>query len=232
MAQISFRKVVISLVNKEFQRQQLKDILPPVKKKNPPCLTVSRETGSGGRLVAQIVAKKLKMKFYDKQFVELIAKSTKKRKEVIESLDEKSKTMVEGIVDSLKPAKDKLSEARYFEHLCQTILSLSQKGKAVILGRGGNFIVPAKRCLRVRIIAPLKTRIKNSAQFENKSKQQAREDIKKIHTARKEFVSRYFLKDISNANYYDLVINTKHLDLEQVVSIIIKAFKQKFPQAG
>jgi cytidylate kinase len=51
-----------------------------------------------------------------------------------------------------------------------------------------------------------------------------------VHFARKDFVKRYFNKNISNANYYDLVLNTEHLSLEQAVAIIIKAFKEKFAQ--
>lgn len=225
-----FNDVLTKLTDKEFRRHEyIKASFFGKQKKFYPCITVSRETGSGGRLIATLVAKKLKMKYYDKQFVELIAKSAKKRKEVIEALDEKSRGLVEGLINSLTNSNSKLSESRYLKYLYQTILSLTEKGRCVILGRGSNFIVPAEKALNVRIIAPLKTRIENTVKFEKKTPLRARENIRKIHYARKEFVKRYFLKNISNANYYDLVINTQFISLAQAVKIVICAFKQKFP---
>jgi len=44
-----------------------------------PFITVSREAGSGGRPVAQAVAKKLGFKFYDRKIIELTAKKAKRR---------------------------------------------------------------------------------------------------------------------------------------------------------
>lgn len=234
MSSIFLKKVMNKLINKEFKRIEFAKkhfSLPQLKKKIFPCITVSRETGSGGRLVATLVAKKLRIKYYDKQFVELIARSTKKRTGVVKSLDEKNRSMIEGIISSLGSPSNKMSESYYFRHLCRTILSLAGKGKAVILGRGANFIIPAERCLSVRIIAPLKTRIESAIKFEKKSPLKAREDIRRIHYSRKEFIKRYFQKNISNANYYDLVINTKYITLDQAISLIIKAFKEKFPKA-
>src|SRR4030042_3393148 len=158
-----FSNVLTRLIDKEFKRREFdKNTLFGPHKKFDPCITVSRETGSGGRLIATLVAKKLKMKFYDKEFVELIAKSARKRKEVIETLDERSRGFVEGLINSLADSNSKLSESRYLRYLYQTILSLTEKSKAVILGRGANFIIPAEKALNVRIIAPLDVRIANT----------------------------------------------------------------------
>ncbi|OGD54156.1 hypothetical protein A3J78_00660, partial [Candidatus Beckwithbacteria bacterium RBG_13_35_6] len=200
-----FSNVLTRLIDKEFKRREFdKNTLFGPHKKFYPCITVSRETGSGGRLIATLVAKKLKMKFYDKEFVELIAKSARKRKEVIETLDERSRGFVEGLINSLADSNSKLSESRYLRYLYQTILSLTEKNQAVILGRGANFIIPAEKALNVRIIAPLEVRIANTVKYEKKLPLKAREQIWRIHNARKDFIKRYFLKNISNANYYDL----------------------------
>ncbi|MFC1711691.1 AAA family ATPase [Patescibacteria group bacterium] len=224
-----FHKVISKLIDKEFKRQEYSNqAMFNSKKSFYPCITVSRESGSGGRLIAALVAKKLKIKFYDKQFVNLISKSSKKRKEVVLSLDERSKGVVEGIIDSLTSSKNKLSASHYFKHLCQIILSLSEKNSAVILGRGSNFIIPPRRALNVRIIAPFKVRVANAIKYEKKSLNQAKKHIDHTYNERKDFVKRYFLKDISNANYYDLVINTEFTSLEQAVDIIAKAFKDRF----
>ena len=46
---------------------------------------------------------------------------------------------------------------------------------------------------------------------------------------RKEFIKKSFGKDPSNANYYDLVINTTYFNIEQATDVIVEAFKKKFP---
>lgn len=199
------------------------------KKKYFPSITISRETGSGGRLVAKQVAKKLGFKYYDKTIVEMLAKESKKRKSLISSLDEKGRSFVEDTVSALF-GKEGLSGPAYLRSLIKVILALVRKNSCVILGRGGNFILPSDIALKVRIIAPLKTRIENSVKYEGNTKQKAKEEIKRIHFNRKDFIKRYFGKDISSANYYDLVINTKDISLKQATAIIVKAFRAKSPK--
>ena len=96
------------------------------------------------------------------------------------------------------------------------------------MGRGANFIIPAQQALNIRIIAPLKVRIANTVKFEKKTPPKAKEEIKRIHHSRKEFIRRYFCKDVSNANYYDIDINTQFITLNQAVKLIITAYKKKF----
>ena len=66
-----------------------------------PYITVSREPGSGGAPIAKLVAEKLGFTLVDKQIVEEIAKSTKKRKEVIMAVDEKKRSAIDDIVHAL-----------------------------------------------------------------------------------------------------------------------------------
>jgi len=200
-------------------------------KKYHPSITVSREAGSGGRLVAKLIAKKLHFKFYDKTIVDLIVKKTKKRKDLIQSLDEQSLSFLEETLATFF-SKKKISSPSYFRGLVKVFLTLGQKGNCVILGRGANFILPSEHSLKVRIIAPLKVRIKSAMVYEGYKKQRAQNEIKKLHFNRKDFIKKYFFKDISNANYYDLVINTKNLSLEEAAETAVCAFRKKFPKFG
>lgn len=223
-----------ALIDQYFRTRELTQKILSLSKKRKkrrikPVITLSRETGSGGRPIARLVAKTLKFDYYDKKLVEMIARKTKKRKEIVESVDEKVQDYVSGFVESLLGI-DSLSRSSYFGHLCEVIISIAKKGKAVILGRGANFIIPTNECLSVRIIAPLKTRIENSIKYEGNTPLQARREIKRIHFERKDFIRRYFHKNISNANYYDLVINTKNFDIQQASKIVIDTYKSKFPK--
>jgi cytidylate kinase len=190
---------------------------------------VSREAGSGGKPIAKAVAKKLGFKFYDKQLINMIARKAKKRKQLINSLDEKDRGFVDDLVHSfLNP--DYVPEESYIKNLCKVLLSLARKGGCVVLGRGGNFIAREYGGLHVRVVAPFLVRAGYTAQYEGYTIYKARERVRKFDKDRKEFVKQYFGKDASNANYYDLVVNTTYLSIEQARDVVIMAFKQKFPQ--
>ncbi len=222
--------VLENLVNKQFRNHFLRLKLSTKKKwKVLSCITVSQENGSGGRPIAQLVAKQLNYKFYDKELIELIAKKSRVKKSLVRSLDEKTQGSIESIIDNFLGLR-RLSEHTYIKSLARVVLAVNKKGNAVILGRGGNFIVPPELVLRVRIIAPFRTRIKNSKTYEypKLSEMDIREKLLKVHIGRKEFIRKYFHKNLSNANYYDLVINTEHLSLNQSTEIIIAAYKSKF----
>lgn len=221
-------KVINQLIEKGLEQHFQSQVEPKKHRQFFPCITVSRETGSGGRLIARRVARELKMKFIDKELVELISRNCKRRKSLIESLDEKTRDLIEEIINSLAPNKEKLSDRSYLRYLSETILFLTRTEKAVILGRGANFIVPPTRCLRVRVGAPFRQRIANSMKFEKKRLRDALKEVKRIDEQRRGFIKNYFFKDDRDADYYDLVINTKNISLAQAVLIIIKAYKEKF----
>jgi cytidylate kinase len=192
-----------------------------------PFVTVSREAGSGGRPIAKAVAKKLGFKFYDKKLIELIAKRAKKRKQLIKSLDEKERGVIDDLVHSLLNP-EYIPEQTYIKNLCQVILSLARKGNCVILGRGGNFITGQYGGLHVRVAAPFLVRAGYTAQYEGYTIYEARDRVRKFDKERKQFIKQFFSKDPSNANYYDLVINTTYLSIEQARDIILATFKQKY----
>lgn len=192
-----------------------------------PFITVSRESGSGGRPIAEMVAKALKFELMDENIAEEVAKSAKKRKGLIESVDEKSRGLVTDVIQSvLNP--EYISDMTYIRHVTRVILIKAQKGKVVILGRGANFMIPSDSGLRVRIQAPYGIRVKRAIKYEKIDFEKARDIIRKIDTERKEFVRQYFGKNISNANYYDLILNTEHMTLQDARDLILLAFKRKF----
>lgn len=193
-----------------------------------PFITISRESGSGGTPIAKLVAKKLRFKFYNKKLIDMIAKKTKKRKVLIESLDEKDRGMVEDIVQSFFNP-DYVAGETYFKHLCRVTMTLAKRGNCVILGRGANFITSDYGGLHVRIVAPFLVRAGYTAQYEGYTIYEARERMQKFDKERKDFIKEYFGKDPSNANYYDLVINTEGLKPEAAAEVILTAFKKKFP---
>lgn len=195
-----------------------------------PFITVAREPGSGGAPIAQAVAKRLNFTYVDEQIIDEIARSTKKRKEVIKAIDEKSRGAIEDLVHSvLNPSY--VDDLKYVTELVKVILAYAHKGNVVILGRGANFVTPFAKGLHVNITAPYAVRVKRAMDYEGHSQEQAKEVIAKTEAERKDFVRQYFRKDINKANSYDVTLNTTYLDVNSTRDIIIEAFYRKFPAA-
>lgn len=210
-----------------FISQQRSAESKPADMQLKPVITISREPGSGGRPIAEMVAKSLKFELLGERLVEEVARSAKKRKALIASVDEKGRGLVTDILQSvLNP--DYISDMTYIRHVTRVVLLNARKGKAVILGRGANFMLPSSSTLRILIQAPYSVRVARAIKYEGVDFDRAREIIKSVDLERKQFVRQYFGKSISNANYYDLVLNTQHMTLQDAHDLIMLAFKKKF----
>lgn len=192
-----------------------------------PFITIAREPGSGGAPIAAAVAEKLGYSLIDEQIIDEIARSTKKRKEIIKAVDEKSRTAIQDIVHSLLN-REYIQDTTYLTELVKVVLANAYKGKCVILGRGGNFITPFARGLHVNITAPYKVRVQRAIDFEGHSAARAKEVIAKIEKEREDFVTQYFRMDPNKKNSYDLTLNTTYFQVDQARDVIIEAFYQKF----
>lgn len=193
-----------------------------------PFITISREPGSGGRPIAKKLSQLTGFQHYNKQLIEKVAKNTKRRKKLIESIDERGRSSIEDFAHSLFNP-DYMSDIIYIRHLSNVILTLAEKGAAVILGRGANFFTSHERGLHVRISAPYSIRIERAVKHEKLSEKKAKSIIQKVDADRKQFVRQYFKKNISNPNYYDLVLNTTYMTINDAAKLILKSFEHKFP---
>ena len=192
-----------------------------------PFITVAREPGSGGKPIAHAVAKKLGFDILDENIIDHIAGSTKLRRDIVKAVDEKTRSQIEDIVQSmLNP--EYIDDLKYITELTKVILAYALKGKVVIVGRAANFITPFAKGLHVSITAPYDIRVKRAMDYEGFNNEKAREVIEKMEKERKSFVKQYFRKDPTKINSYDLTLNTAYFSVDQSADLIIEAFNRKF----
>lgn len=194
-----------------------------------PFITIAREPGSGGAPIAQAVAKKLGFTYVDDQIIEEIAHSTKKHKTLIKGIDEKSRTAIVDMIQSLLNT-DYIDDIKYVTELAKIILTYAHQGNAVILGRGANFITPFAKGLHVNVTAPYSLRVQRAMEYEHLSEKGAKAVISKVENERKSFVKQYLKKDLAKPNSYDLTINTTYFSFDHARDLIIEAFYHKFPR--
>ena len=185
-------------------------------------VTVSSEPGSGGQIVAREVAVRLGFDLFEREIVKKIADSVQISAAVIDTMEKDRLNGVEDFIASL--VNDKyLWPGLYLDHLMKVVGVIGKHGRAVIVGRGSNFIIPPAEALKVRIVGPLETRIQNIAVAFGVSLQEAQKRVVNRESKRRAFIRQSFHADIADPHHYDLVINTGHLPVDQAVDIICKA---------
>ena len=191
----------------------------------PPVITISMQPGSGGSVIADQLSKKLDYDYFNREIVEEISKSTKIRSAVINSLEKERRTGVNDFITSL--IEDQyMHPDTYLGYLMEIINTIAKHGRAVIVGRGANFILPAEEIFSVRIIAPLDLRVKRVAMANRVTTQEAKKRVMQRASKRKAFVRQSFHADISDPKHYDMVINTGKVTTDAAVEAIIAAVMQ------
>jgi cytidylate kinase len=198
------------------------------KKQDPPgpVITISREPGSEGHILAKKIADEMKIDLFDREIIHEVSKSANMSEKVVQSLDEKERSILDNWIQFLKTSRWFWGD-EYVHHLTKVIGTIHEHGNAVILGRGANMVLPPEEVLRVRFIAPLEVRIKNIAKEFNISEEKAKQHIVKEESDRKAFIRKYFHADIDDPVYYDLVINTEFVEEDTILAIVKSSLKFK-----
>lgn len=211
---------VQQIIDEQVKKWEIMRTGKEKKKAITPVITVSREPGSGGRIVAERIALRLGLDFFHREIIQKMAESADISTRVVETLDEKGISVLDDWISTLVN-KRHLWPDQYLKHLMRVIGTIGTHGGAVIVGRGASFILPPEGRFRVRIVAPLEIRVQNVARDFGVSLEEAKHRVLKAESDRRAYVRKYFRADIGSPGNYDLVINTGTLGLESAVGAII-----------
>ena len=191
-----------------------------------PYVLISREGGAGGLMVAKLVGERLKWHVFDREIVDEIAQKTHMRRQLLEGLDEQDRGAIENFIITTL-AQGSIDDTRYEYQLRQVVLTLGQRGRVVIVGRGGRFILPRQFGLSVRLIAPLKTRVQRVADEQKTAFEKAELEVKRLDRDRAKFILHQFGHDISDPLLHDLIINTDAMSEKAAAETILTALHEK-----
>jgi cytidylate kinase len=189
-------------------------------------VTVSREPGSGGKLIAKGVAERLGFDLFHQEMIHEMALSAKVSARVLESLDEKGLSMLDDWVSAVVNQQH-LWPDEYLQHLLKVVSTIGRHGNAVLVGRGANFILPTEKTLRLRVIAPSAFRAQKVAATFDLPRKEAEQRILNTESDRRAFIRKYFHKEIFDPIHYDLVINTATIQLEEAIEAVCRILQLK-----
>ncbi len=184
-----------------------------------PVITISREPGSRGRLVAEGIAQRLGLDVLHLKLIQEMAENAEIRASLFETIDKKTLSFIDDWI-TVNVNERNLWPSESLGRLMRVLLALAEKGGVVIVGGGANFVLHPKNTFRVRTAAPLELRIQNLMNKYEISLNEAKRRIRRTETDRRSFVRKNFHADIADPVNYDLVLNTGSLSIETAVGAI------------
>jgi cytidylate kinase len=173
-----------------------------------PFVTISREHGALGSLVAETVGEKLGWEVLDKSLLDRISQRYRLSRPMLDLVDETSSNWVHDVLGTwLDPHI--IPHEKYLTHLRHVVLAATQRGRVVLVGRGAQFLLPPGRGIAVRLVASEPFRVAQIAHQRGISVKEAYQAVKAIDVGRANFVARYFHQDINDPHLYDLVIHVE-----------------------
>ncbi|MBM3898344.1 MAG: cytidylate kinase-like family protein [Thaumarchaeota archaeon] len=206
-------------------------------------ITVSREIGTDGDIVAKRVAEELGFNHLDRKLLGAqaqrlginiyeaevcdISEDDYRIRGLVESIfsDTKIITVVESpsIGSSLVQTARTLNEETCINIEGTIIKELAKKGRLVVVGRGGQALLKDfPDTLHAKIIAPYEYRVRKLMNDKKIGIIEAAKIIKERDAATAQYLRRFYKVDWNDNQHYSIIINMARFSVPQAVSCITK----------
>jgi len=194
-------------------------------------VTVEREYGSGGAMIARQLAERLGWKLWDEELTAEIARVAQVDHRVAVSCDERVdsllyrlfKVYARGSYERALPIGEArpFDTDRMFSMLERVIRDVSSRGPCVIVGRGSTYFLRDRPdAFHAFVYAPIEEKIRRVRAL-GKSDKEARQLIEEIDRDRASFIRHYFNSEWPHRPLYHVMINSGLGD-EYVVETLLR----------
>jgi len=185
-----------------------------------PVITISRDFGSGGDVIATRLGQRLKLDIYDEQVLKQVAVRLQDDPAVVRMLDEGFGRAKDMWLYRLFSGKD-VGPDSYRDTLVKVVMSLGRLG-GIIVGRGAHVILADSCALRVRIAGTPEACARRMAAAGHGDEATLLTEANAVNHRRGKFVWEVFHSRLSDASQFDLTINTDRMDdFEDVVDMLV-----------
>jgi cytidylate kinase len=196
-------------------------------------ITLEREYGSGGNVIAEKVAARLGWKLWDQLLTEEIARRMDCDCRAVEEHEEKKdpayyrlfKAFMRGSFEgSLNAPRLKMVDTECVREVVQQILpKIADDGNCVIVGRGSAYYLGSRPdAFHVFIYAPFEERVRR-LRSTGKTKKEAVELAETVDRDRADFIQQYYKVEWPDRHRFHLMVNSGMGD-EVAVETILDAF--------
>src|ERR1044072_7096426 len=196
-------------------------------------ITISRQMGSGGSYVGQLIAKRLGLKYIDREVLHLAAEEFGCDEETITPRSERVTSFWGRVLGGLSfgapavawnpPPLGNFSDRELFEKQIQMLKRIASQEDCVVVGWAGVFMLPRHRGMfSVFCHAPKNFRVKRLLNiYQDLTEEKARALITESDRTREIYFNEMTGHDWSCASNYNLSIDTSLQSLEEIAELIV-----------
>lgn len=197
-------------------------------------INIGRQIGSGGRIIARMLADEFGYKFYDKEILNLAAKESGFSERFFEQNDER-KGFMKSLFHIHVPLlgennfyHNDFSQERLFQFQSNAIIKAAKADNCVFVGRCADYILRNhERKANIFITADREERIARVAKRHQTDLETARKYIEDHEETRASYYNYYTGKKWGHSESYDLCINTSLMGLEETEHFIAAFIRKK-----
>lgn len=188
-------------------------------------ITISRQYGSGGRQIAQLLSKELNIPYYDNELISMAAEKSGIKDEIFKDAELQAGNNFLYLLSRLGPETQVYGmpfNEKIFNIQSQVIRDLAAKGPCVIVGRCADYVLnDYQNTVNVFTYAPFQTRVARAVTEYGLNRENAEKDVRKVDKARESYYNYHTGNKWGNAANYDLMINMNFLTPEPAVKLIL-----------
>jgi cytidylate kinase len=197
-------------------------------------ITISRQMGAGGSYIGQLVAKRLGLKYIDREVLHLAAQEFGCDEDTIAARSERISSFWERVLGGLSfgapdshynpPPLGNFSDRELFDKQTQILKRIASQHDCVVVGWAGVFLLPRHRGMFSAFChAPRSFRVKRLMNiYQDLSEEKARHLIAESDRTREIYFNEMTGHDWTCAKNYNLSIDTSLQPLEEIAELIIK----------
>lgn len=190
-------------------------------------INVGRQIGSGGHIVAKMLAKDFDCKFYDKELLNLAAKESGFSEKFFEQNDE-HKGFFRSLFHMHLPLvgdhnfyRSEFSQESLYKFQSDAIRKAAEESSCVFVGRTADYVLrDFKNVINIFITANIEHRVTQVAKRMGIERTAARKFITNGESERASYYNYYTGKTWGHSESYDLCVNTSILGLDETERFI------------
>lgn len=195
--------------------------------KNLPVICISRKIGVGSYEIAEMVAKKIHYRVYDREILEHLINTQKVDRDITDFLDERFPSGFETLLSRL--LMDIVFKSDYAKLLFKAIFTIANLGPCIFVGRGAHLVLPRERLLAVRLTCGNDFRNRRLARMLNISETAASLRLAHLDIDQKNFFKNVYNLKGAAKEEFDILLYMDYLKHPDIAaSIIATAFESKF----
>lgn len=194
-------------------------------------ISISREFGSAGHLIAEEIAKNHGLHFYDRRMLDEIANENNIEVEILEKYDEQPRNrLLSRKVDVHSNSMEEILSDLQFEYIRKKAAS----GESfVIVGRCAETVLKGyKGLITIFVTGDEKCKLKRIMDVYNLSESEAIAKMRRHDRKRKQYHNRHSEFKWGDSRNYDLCINSSKLGIEQTAESLKTYIDVRMQQAG